>query len=120
MGHRDYFIWLGIWGSSDSADRSSQMNDFETVVMLADGEPLTLEVKGWTLSAIGTSDPVYAKPVASATDAYYSVTIDQIRLIAEARDIEIRAGTTSAKQFIPWDTSPSGNSALIRFVQDVY
>ena len=120
MGHRNYFIWLGIWSSSDLADRSSQMNDFETVVVYADGEPLNLEVDGWTPGSIGLSESAYVKPVASATDGYYRVTIDQIRLIAEAKDIEIRAGTTAAKRFVLWDTSASGNSAIISFVQRVY
>ena len=120
MGHRNYFIWLGVWGSSDSADRSSQMNDFESVVVFADGEPLGLEVSGWTPESIGLSESAYVKPVASATDGYYRVTIDQIRLMAEAQDIEIRAGTTAPKQYIRWDTSASGNDAITRFLQDVY
>jgi len=120
MGKRNYFLWLGIWGSSDLTDRGSEMDDFESVVVYADGEPLSLDVKGWTPASIGLSESAYVKPVASATDGYYRVTIDQIRLMAEARDIEIRAGTTAPKQYIRWDTSASGSDAIIRFLQQVY
>ena len=119
MGRRDYFIWLGIWGSSDSADRSSQMNDFESIVVYADGEPLNLEVNGWTPASIGLSESVYVKPVASATDGYYRVTIDQIRLMAEARDLEIRTGSTHPHRYTPWDTASTTSASMQAFVREV-
>lgn len=53
-------------------DRSR--DGFETIVIFADGEPLPLEVAGWTVAAIGASEPVNLKPVASAADAYYYVS----------------------------------------------
>lgn len=119
MGERNYFIWLGIWGSSDSADRSSQMDDFETVVVFADGEPLGLEVSGWTPQSIGLSESAYVKPVASATDGYYRVTIDQIRLLAEARDLEIRAGSTYPQTYAPWDSASSSSASIQAFLREV-
>jgi hypothetical protein len=119
MGHRNYFIWLGVWGSSDSADRSSQMDDFETVVVFADGEPLGLEVSGWTPQSIGMSESAYVKPVASATDGYYRVTIDQIRLMAEARDLEIRAGSSHPQTYAPWDSATTGSASIQAFLREV-
>ncbi len=119
MGRRDYFIWLGIWGSSDSADRSSQMDDFTSIVVYADGEPLNLEVNGWTPASIGLSEPVYVKPVASATDGYYRVTIDQIRLMAEARDLEIRTGSTRPQRYTPWDSASTTSAGMQAFVREV-
>jgi len=119
MGHRNYFIWLGVWGSSDSADRSSQMNDFESVVVFADGEPLGLEVSGWTPASIGLSESAYVKPVASATDGYYRVTIDQIRLMAEAQDLEIRAGSSYPQIYAPWDSATTGSASIQAFLREV-
>ena len=119
MGHRNYFIWLGVWGSSDSAARSSQMDDFETVVIYADGEPLGLEVSGWTPQSIGMSESAYVKPVASATDGYYRVTIDQIRLMAEARDLEIRAGSSDPQTYAPWDSATTGSASIQAFLREV-
>lgn len=117
MGQRNYYIWLGVWGSSDSADRSLQMDDFETVVVFADGEPLSLEVDGWTPTSIGLSESAYVKPVASATDGYYRVTIDQIRLMAEARDLEIRAGSTHPQTYFPWDSAST--ASMQAFLREV-
>ena len=119
MGQKNYFIWLGVWASSDSADRSSQMDDFESVVVFADGEPLSLEVNGWTPESIGLSEATYVKPAASATDGYYRVTIDQIRLMAEARDLEIRTGSTHPQRYTPWDSASTTSASMQAFVREV-
>lgn len=119
MGQRNYYLWLGIWGTSDSTDRSSQLDDFESIVVFADGEPLSLEVKGWTPESIGISEPAYVKPVASATDGYYRVTIDQIRLIAEARDLEVRAGSARPQRYTPWSSAATPSSSLHAFLKRV-
>lgn len=119
MGQREYFLWLGIWGSSDSAERGRKMDDFEAVVLYADGEPLSLEVKGWTPGSIGVSEDVYVKPVASALDGYYRVTVDQMRLIAESRDLELRAGATRPQRYVPWDSPEGSSQALIAFLREL-
>lgn len=117
MGERRHYLWLGIWGTSDSGDRGDTMANFETIVIYADGEPLSLEVKGWTPWSIGASDSVYVQPVASALGGYYRVTIDQMRLIAESRDLEIRAGTLRPQRFFPWDSIESTSQSLTAFLQ---
>ena len=119
MGQREYFLWLGIWGSSDSGERGRKMDDFEAIVLYADGEPLSLEVKGWTPGSIGVSEDVYVKPVASALDGYYRVTVDQMRLIAESRDLELRAGATRPQRYVPWDSPEGSSEALIAFLRDI-
>jgi len=119
MGQREYFLWLGIWGTSDSADRGRKMDDFETVVLYADGEPLGLEIKGWTSSSIGASRDVYVKPVAMALDGYYRVTIDQMRLIAESRDLELRAGSMRPQRYVPWDSAQDSSQAIVAFLRDI-
>lgn len=119
MGQREYFLWLGIWGSSDSAERGRKMDDFEAVVLYVDGEPLSLEVKGWTPGSIGASGDVYVKPVASALDGYYRVTVDQMRLIAESRDLELRAGATRPQRYVPWDSPEDSSQALVAFLREL-
>ncbi len=119
MGQREYFLWLGIWGSSDSVERGRKMDDFEAVVLYVDGEPLSLEVKGWTPASIGASGDVYVKPVASALDGYYRVTVDQMRLIAESRDLELRAGATRPQRYVPWDSPQDSSQALVAFLREL-
>lgn len=119
MGERRHYLWLGIWGTSDAAHRGDTMANFESIVIYADGEPLSLEVKGWTPGSIGASDSVYVQPVASALGGYYRVTIDQLRLIAESHDLEIRAGTLQPQRFFPWDSIERTSESLTAFLQNI-
>lgn len=116
MGEYTYYLWLGIWSTISDADRSYQRDGFESITVYADGEPLQLELVGWTLESIGASEPVYVKPVASAADAYYRVTIDQIRLLANAREIELHAGTAPVRVYLMWDKQGSAHAALREFL----
>jgi len=119
MGERQHYLWLGIWGTSDVTNRSETMNDFESIVVYADGEPLSLEVRGWNPGSIGASDSVYVKPVAAALDGYYRVTIDQMRLMAESTDLEIRAGVVQPKRYFPWDSPESTSEAIVTFLRNI-
>jgi hypothetical protein len=116
MGEYSYYLWLGIWSTISDADRSYQRDGFESITLYADGEPLQLELVGWTLESIGVSEPVYIKPVASAADAYYRVTIDQIRLIANAREIELHTGTAPVRVYLMWDRQGSAHASLREFL----
>jgi hypothetical protein len=116
MGDYSYYLWLGIWSTISDEDRSLQRDGFESITLFVDGEPLQLELVGWTLESIGVSEPVYVKPVASAADAYYRVTIDQIRLIANAREIELHAGTAPVRVYLMWDRQGSAHASMREFV----
>ena len=113
-GNYHYYLWLGIWNTMEDAGMAP--DGFDNVVIYADGEPLPLEVSGWTAAAIGASEPVFLKPVASATDAYYAVTVDQLRLIAEATDVRLQTLGASGASYEPWDTLDSGKTGLREFL----
>jgi len=117
MGNYNHYLWLGIWSSMSSQQLTDQRDGFESIVIFADGEPLRLELEGWTLSSIGVSRPVYNKPTATAADAYYPVTLDQIRLIAEARDIQLHTGGPRAASYEPWDNLSQGLAGIQEFVR---
>lgn len=117
MGNYDHYLWLGIWSSLSTQQLPDQRDGFESIVIFADGEPLRLELEGWTLASIGVSQPVYNKPTATAADAYYPVTMDQIRVIAEARDIRLSTGGPRAQTYEPWDSQARANSGLVEFVR---
>lgn len=115
-GDYRYYLWLGIWNTMESAEVDQPRDGFESIVIFADGEPLPLEIAGWTIAAIGASEPVFMKPVASAADAYYSVTVDQLRLIAEARDVRLQATGSRNVSYEPWNDQKSARAGLIEFL----
>lgn len=117
MGDYRYYLWLGIWSSLDDRAMSEQRDGFDSIVLFADGEPMRLELAGWTLSAIGVSQTVYNKPTATAADAYYPVTFDQIRLIAEATDIRLQTSAGRSVSYEPWDSQTTAMSGMEQFVR---
>jgi len=118
MGVRSHYLWLGIWSTIRSDERLSANRDgFDSVVLFVDGEPLPLELAGWTLDAIGVSEPIYVKPVASAADAYYYVTLDQVRLLATAQRVDLRVGTAWPRTYELWDQQSAARAALMEFVR---
>jgi len=54
--------------------------------------------------------------VASAADAYYRVTIDQIRVIANAQEIELHAGSAPVRVYLMWDRQGSAHASLREFL----
>jgi hypothetical protein len=116
MGSYNYYLWLGIWSTLDDSSRWTKRDGFESITLYADGEPLQLEVAGWSVESIGASRPVFTKPVASAADAYYPVTVDQIRLIAEARDLELQTSSPPMMRYHRWREGDAGAMAMRQFV----
>lgn len=119
MGELRYYLWLAAWSTIVDTDAAEIRDALESVVVFADSEPLSLELVGWTPVSAGLSRPVYATPVASAIEAYYAVTLDQIRLIAQSQDIRVRGGSTLADDFSPWETRSSARDGLRAFVASV-
>lgn len=112
-----YYLWLGIWNTMQTMSPAERRDGFESIVLFADGEPLSLDISGWTPEAIGTSEPVYVKPVSGADDAYYRVTADQIRLLAEASDIRLQTSGSPVREFQLWDAQKSARNELADFLQ---
>jgi hypothetical protein len=111
-----YYLWVGSWATMQRTDIFEHRDGFESIVIFADGEPLSLELSGWTPNAIGTSEPTYLKPVATSTDAYYQVTVDQIRMIAEATDIRLQTSGSFPREFGLWDDQRSAKDGLAEFL----
>ena len=118
-GSYRYYLWLGIWSTLQASDLAHQRDGYASVVLVVDGEPLLLDLAGWTPAAIGTSTPVYPKPYATSLDAYYRVTADQIRLIAQARELQLRTTGTYPLEFQMWDQQKAAKRDLIKFVRSV-
>ncbi len=116
MGEFRYFLWLGIWNTLRETNPGDPRDGFESIVIFADGEPLSLELTGWTAAAIGASEPVYLKSVSSAADAYYEITIDHLRVIAAAKDLRILTSGTRPQSFEPWDEQRAAKVSLDEFL----
>jgi hypothetical protein len=118
MGSFHYYLWLGIWNNMQDAQSGEARDGFESIVIYADGEPLALELSGWTPAAIGATEPVYVRPVASAADAYYEVTVDHLRLIAASDDVRIQATGSDTRSYELWDDQKAAKKSLTEFLRN--
>jgi hypothetical protein len=119
MGAYRYFIWLGAWSTIQARDATSLRDGLETAILFVDGEPLSLDMLGWTPEAVGLSAAPYPPPAASTVDAYYEVTIDQIRMIAEAREVRLLIGGADPANYEPWDNQTMTRAGWQAFVDEV-
>jgi hypothetical protein len=113
-----YYLWLGIWDTGNDPNNERTRDGFESITIFADGEPLSFDVSGWTADAIGASASVYTKPVASAVDAYYEITVDHLRLLAEAKDIRVQSSGSKPVVYEPWDNQVSAKAGLREFLRN--
>jgi len=118
MGEFRYYLWLGVWDTLQDINAGQTRDGFDSVVIFANGEPLALDLAGWTASAIGASEHVYVRPVASAADAYYEVTVDQLRLIAASDDLRIQSTGPGARSYEMWDQQKSAKQSLREFLHN--
>jgi len=114
-GEYRYYLWLATWGTMDVAQNDQRQGRYESIDVVADGKPVTLRLMGNSSQAIGASEPVYPKPVAWATEAYYDVTLDQLRQIAEATNLQVEYSSTR-EIFEPWNNQISTKAGLIEFL----
>jgi hypothetical protein len=117
-GSFHYYLWLGIWNTMQDAEPGEARNGFESIVIYVDGEPLALELTGWTPAAIGATEPVYVRPVASAADAYYEVTVDHLRLIAASEDVRVQSTGPGTRTYELWDKQKSARKSLNEFLRN--
>ena len=114
-----YFLWFGIWTTVQILDIAEQRDGFETVYLFVDGEPFELELVGWTVNSIGASDPIYTKPVSTAAEAFYAITIDQVRLIAGASALRLRTSGARPESYELWDEQVSAKRSIESFLSFV-
>lgn len=118
-GEYRYYLWLSIWSTLQSPDAATSRDGFETIVIVVDDESMALDLAGWTPAAINASAPVYLSPVASAAEAYYPLTVDQIRFIAEARNISLRTTGNSPREYVLWSAQGGARQGLLAFLDRV-
>jgi len=117
MGEYRYYLWLGIWSAIPDTLPSRQRDGFDSITIFADGEPFELTLGGWSAEAVGASESVYVKPVASAAEAYYEVTVDQIRVLAASNDIRLLTSGPANSAFELWNGQKSAFDDLQLFLE---
>lgn len=118
-GTPHYYLWLDISDGSGMKSASEGPEEYDSIVLVVDGEKIELNVHGWTAAAIGASEPVYKKLYGSSVDAYYQVEVDHIRLLTDADSLELHTTGPAAKEFVPWLSPAKAKDEMAEFLNTV-
>ena len=116
MGSLQYYLWLGITLVNQDSYAGKQVEGFESIVLAVNDISFALDVKGWTPGVIGTSEPVYQKIFPDSADAYYSVTLDQIRLLTDSDNLKLRTSGSAPEEFVSWYSQTTFEGDLSEFL----
>ncbi len=119
MGMLRHFLWLGISEVIDEERVDARPEGFESIVFIAGEETFQLDVFSWTHEAIGTSERIYKKLFSGSADAYYEITLDQIRLLANADGMKVRTSGSAPKEYVVWSRPATAKEDLSEFLKTV-
>lgn len=102
QGALEYYLWLGISVDKEFGEEDEHPQDFEIIELVSGDRQFQLEVLGWSHDAIGASESVYQKLFATSDDAYYKVTLDQLRILTDVDSLKLRSTGEEPREFISW------------------
>lgn len=120
MGDYRYYLWVAVWGTMpDAGGLAEALDGFETLVLVADGEPLPLDASAWSSATLGLSESSYIRPAGSAAEVYYELTLDQLRLVAASENVRLQTSGPEGQAFEPWEGQAVAHAAFRDFVEHV-
>jgi hypothetical protein len=119
MGALEYFLWLGIWDRDIFNSGEAQPDGYASIVIVTEAESLPFEIHDWNHASIGTSERAYEQIFPEELDAYYEVSLEQIKMLAEATSLKLQTTGPEAKRFVPWYNQDKGKADLQAFVSAV-
>ena len=119
MGTLEYFLWLGIWDRDNLGASEPRPDAYSSIVIMTGNERIPLDIHGWSSASIGTSERIYKKIFSEDLDAYYAVSLEQIRMLATAIRLEVETTGVVPKKFVPWYNQEQGQEDLQAFLSAV-
>jgi hypothetical protein len=86
-GERSWWLWLGVWSTVDrpARDATAAPLVLGSALLMADTEPMELDLQPAVLQASGMGRIPYATPVRPAQEWLVPVTLSQLQRLARAR-----------------------------------
>lgn len=101
-GNLDYFLRAAAWRTDRFSDLSADVTSLETLILIADGTPVFLEVTGWAAADVFAGSDIYLRPFSNSPEAFYRLTPPQIGAIANSTSLELLSGTAGGDRFSLW------------------
>jgi hypothetical protein len=93
VGKRHQYLCLQYRSTATAPilNKSRVLEDFSTLVVWADDQPLSFKRYAQNFGALQLSAGVFKRYVSSVTESYYEVSLTQLAIMAEAKTLRIAA-----------------------------
>ena len=122
VGERSYYLWLGLWSTIDrrSGTRALFRQDNSVLNVFANDRNINLKRFTRDPARIGTTDWAYIVDDPQARHAYYRVTIEELRLMADAEILTVSVGSAPGAMHVyrHWDEDKNSLKSFIAQVID--
>jgi len=119
-GAQSCWLWLGVWSTIDRGARGEGASPLSlgVVQLVADGEPMDLDLQSTEALPGGMRRIPYATPVAPAQEFLVPVTRSQLRRLGQAHDLALvdRQDGGSPRQ---WTVDERGVEVLRQFAGEL-
>ena len=119
MGTLKYYLWLGISDTEYVKSSGARDDAFKSIVLMLGDQQFPLDIHGWTQESIGVSEPIYQKLFSTSIEAYYEVTLEHVRLLAEADSMKLLTSGSAPKEFLSWYRQAAAKEELAEFLGTV-
>lgn len=119
MGTLKYYLWLGISVTEHVKSSGARHDGFKSIVLMLGDQQFPLDIHGWTQESIGVSEPIYQKLFSTSIEAYYEVTLEHVRLLAEADSMKLLTSGSAPKEFVSWYRQAAAKEELAEFLGTV-
>lgn len=114
-GNLDYFLRASAWRTDQFSDYSADVSSLETLMIIADGTPVFLEVTGWAAEDVFAGSDIYVRPFAKSPEAFYRLTPLQIGMIAGSTSLELLSGSAGGDRYSIWGDERAAHRRLEQF-----
>lgn len=115
-GQRSYWLWIGAWSTLDHGwqDIGALCKAIERLQVLADGQPMELDMSRSAAEVPGVGSAPYHTPVAAHPAVFVPVTRSQLLTMAGAGHLMIRTQTPGGEwcDWQPWSQPEAGFQAF--------
>lgn len=89
-GREEQYLWIGFWTTVDRFRVQSELPGPPDVITFdADGAQVRLSAAAPLMTLDGRPARIYERPTSGAIDTYYSVTSEQLAVLAQAQNLAI-------------------------------
>lgn len=119
-GARHQYLCLLLWSTvARTSQRQSEVEeDFSTLVVWADDQPLSFKRIAQNRDMVHLGDSAFKRSTSNARENYYEISLAQLATLAAARTLRLSSASQAAGE-APYRAWRDDRASLVSFVNEV-